>query len=80
MNRWAELVHTQSWPLVAPATVFQVFDKPSILFWLRRASAALLPKEVILIDDDVPNGDTIICSERSIKLINIRDLAAQGLS
>lgn len=76
MNEWAELIHRHSWPLFAPATVFQVFDKPSILFWLRRASAALLPDRVILVDDDVPHGDTIRSSHRLIELVNVKALAA----
>ena len=76
MNEWAELVHRHSWPLFAPATVFQVFDKASILFWLRRANAALLPGRVILVDDDVPHGDTISCEARRIELVNVKPLAA----
>ena len=76
MNEWAELVQTHSWPLFTPATVFQVFDKPSILFWLRRASAVLLPGRVILVDDDVPHGDTITCRSRVLELVNIHQLLA----
>lgn len=77
MNQWAELIHKDSWPLFAPATVFQVFDKPSILFWLRRARATLLPSEVILIDDDIPHGDTIVCPHRRIELINVHELTSR---
>ena len=80
MNEWAELIHRHSWPLFAPATVFHVFDKPSILFWVRRASTALLPGRVILVDDDVPHGDTISCHGRTIELINIHELLASELA
>ena len=78
MNEWAELVHRHSWPLFALATVFHVFDKPSILFWLRRASAPLLPGRVILVDDDVPHGDTISCETRRMELVNVKTLAAMA--
>ncbi|TVQ32597.1 MAG: hypothetical protein EA370_12345 [Wenzhouxiangella sp.] len=80
MNQWAELVHRDSWPLFAPATVFQVFDKPSILFWLRGAARSLLPDSVILVDDDLPHGDTIHCQGRVIQLINVHELTAQEAS
>ena len=76
MNEWAELVHRHSWPLFASATVFQVFDKPSILFWLRGAARSLLAARVILVDNDVPHGDTIRCEERLIELVNVRTLGA----
>jgi hypothetical protein len=78
MNGWARLIgqSTRTSPGPTPAMVYQLFDKPSMLFWLRGLPTTQLPSEIILVDDDIPHGDTIISPERTIQLINVHNLTS----
>jgi hypothetical protein len=78
MNGWAGLIgqSTRTSPGPTPAMVYQLFDKPSMLFWLRGLPTTQLPSEIILVDDDIPHGDTIISPARTIQLINVHNLTS----
>ena len=76
MNGWAGLIGQLTGPGPTPAMMHPLFDKPSILFWLRGLPATELPSELILVDDDIPHGDTIISPDRTIQLINVHSLAS----
>ena len=78
MDGWIDLVGELTGFRPERAMVRALYDKPSLLFWLRRAALSQLPSTLCLVDDEIPHGDQIISPQRLIHLINVHDLAAES--